>query len=53
MRYRGLFDPGEVTRLIEVDRTGAIEGSYTIFTLPSLELWCRSFLDSLAKRSIS
>jgi asparagine synthase (glutamine-hydrolysing) len=46
VRRRGFFDPVAVTRLIELDRRGAVDGSYTIFALMCLELWCRSFLDA-------
>lgn len=42
---RRFFDPGAVRRLIELDRSGAIDGSYTIFALICLELWCQRFLD--------
>ena len=45
LRRRGFFDPAAVAKLIEQDRRGTIDGSYTIFALLSLELWCRSFLD--------
>ncbi len=43
---RGFFDPRAVRALIEADRTGRIDGSYTIFALMSFELWCRSFVDA-------
>jgi asparagine synthase (glutamine-hydrolysing) len=42
---RGFFDPLAVRRLIELDRTGAIDASYTIFALMCFELWCRRFVD--------
>jgi asparagine synthase (glutamine-hydrolysing) len=42
---RGFFDPAAVRRLIELDRAGAIDGSYTIFALLCFELWCRRFVD--------
>jgi hypothetical protein len=29
----------------ELDRSGAIDGSYAVFALLSLELWCRMFID--------
>ena len=45
LRGRGLFDPAAVTRLREMDRTGAIDGSYTLFALMCLEIWCRRFVD--------
>jgi asparagine synthase (glutamine-hydrolysing) len=45
VRRRGFFDPAAVQRLIAADRSGAIDGSYTIFALMCFELWCRSFID--------
>lgn len=45
LRRRGIFDPTAVTTLIERDRRGLVDGSYTIFALLTLELWCREFLD--------
>jgi asparagine synthase (glutamine-hydrolysing) len=45
IRQRGFFDPGAVTRLIAADRAGRVDGSYTIFALLCLELWCRRFID--------
>ena len=46
VRRRGFFDPVAVTRLIERDRSGALDGSYTIYALMCLELWCRAYLDA-------
>lgn len=45
IKRRGFFDPIAVSRLIDMDRRGVIDGSYTIFALMSLEMWFRSFLD--------
>jgi asparagine synthase (glutamine-hydrolysing) len=45
IRRRGFFEPVAVAKLIDQDRRGMIDGSYTIFALLSFELWCRSFLD--------
>jgi asparagine synthase (glutamine-hydrolysing) len=45
VRRRGFFDPAAVRRLIEADRLGTIDGSYTIFALMCFELWCRRFVD--------
>ncbi len=42
---RGLFDPAAVRRLLELDRAGRVEGTYTIFALMCMELWCRLFVD--------
>jgi asparagine synthase (glutamine-hydrolysing) len=45
LRRRGFFDPLAVARLIELDRAGAVDASYTIFALMCFELWCRRFVD--------
>jgi asparagine synthase (glutamine-hydrolysing) len=42
---RGFFDPAAVRRLVELDRKGDIDGSYTIFALMCFELWARQFID--------
>lgn len=42
---RGLFDPKTVARLIELDRNGTVDASYTLFSLVCIELWCRIFVD--------
>jgi len=42
---RGLFDPGGVGRLVEMDRERRYDASYTIFSLMCIELWCRMFVD--------
>lgn len=43
---RGFFDAQQVQRLVEMDRRGAVDGSYTIFALMCFELWCRAVVDS-------
>ncbi len=48
LRSRGLFDPAAVARLRAADASGAADGSYTLFSLMCVELWCRRFLDSSA-----
>jgi asparagine synthase (glutamine-hydrolysing) len=45
LRNRGLFDPAPVRRLLELDRAGRVDGSYTLFGLMCMELWCRMFVD--------
>jgi len=45
VRRRGFFDPSRVRALIDDDRQGRIDGSYTIFALMCFELWCRRFID--------
>jgi len=48
VRRRGYFDPHAVRRLIEDDRAGVLDGSYTVFALMCFELWCRRFVDEAA-----
>jgi asparagine synthase (glutamine-hydrolysing) len=45
LRRRGFFDPSAVRSLIDDDRRGKVDGSYTIFGLMCFELWCRRFID--------
>ncbi|MHB8533838.1 MAG: asparagine synthase (glutamine-hydrolyzing) [Sulfuricaulis sp.] len=42
---RGLFDAVGIQELIDNDRNGRVDGTYTIFSLICIELWCRIFLD--------
>jgi asparagine synthase (glutamine-hydrolysing) len=48
---RGLFDPQGVHRMIALDREQKIDGSYTIFSLMCIELWCRMFIDQPTPRA--
>lgn len=43
---RGLFNFRGVQRLMEMDRTGRMDGTYTIFALVCIENWCRMFIDN-------
>jgi asparagine synthase (glutamine-hydrolysing) len=45
IRRRGLFDASAVRSLVERDRAGVVDGSYTVFALYTLERWCRMFVD--------
>lgn len=42
---RGIFEPKTVSRLIRDDLEGRIDGSYTIFSLLCIEIWCQLFID--------
>jgi asparagine synthase (glutamine-hydrolysing) len=42
---RGLFDSKMVNQIIEKDRKRQIDATYLIFSMMSIELWCREFLD--------
>lgn len=45
LKRRGLFDPAGVRKLLAADREGRVDGTYTIFSLVCVELWCRRFVD--------
>ncbi len=45
LRRRGLFDEHGVRALIDQDRLGLVDGSYTLFAMICVELWCQIFLD--------
>ena len=45
LRERGWFNPRTVRALIDLDRSGRIDASYTIFALLCIELWSRQFID--------
>lgn len=45
LNQRGIFDAKAVKSLVEADRSGRVDASYTIFGLVCLELWCRQFID--------
>ncbi|HSB96432.1 MAG TPA: asparagine synthase (glutamine-hydrolyzing), partial [Spongiibacteraceae bacterium] len=42
---RGLFDYRAIRRLIDIDRAGKGDATYTIFSLICIEIWARQFID--------
>ena len=52
LQKRQLFDPGQVDRLRKLDSQGRIDGSYVIFAIACIELWCRSFIDPTTPRKL-
>lgn len=42
---RGLFDPQGVRRLINLQRTNTVDGTYPLFAVMCVELWLRMFVD--------
>ncbi len=42
---RGLFDVTGVQHLLYLDKQGRVDGTYPLFALMCVELWCRIFLD--------
>jgi asparagine synthase (glutamine-hydrolysing) len=49
---RGLFSYGAVRQLIEDDRAGKVDGSYIIFSLLCIEIWCQLFVDRVSYKQI-
>lgn len=45
IRSRGLFNAVAVRSLIDADRNGRVDASYSILSLVCIELWCRQFID--------
>jgi asparagine synthase (glutamine-hydrolysing) len=48
IKRRGLFDHKAVTRLLDWDKAGRVDGSYTIFSMLCIELWATMFVDARA-----
>lgn len=45
VRSRGLFDYKNIENLIKQNTANKVDGSYTIFSMLCIELWCRLFID--------
>jgi asparagine synthase (glutamine-hydrolysing) len=43
---RGIFDPAAVAALLEADRLGRVDASYTLLSAMCIEIWCRRFVDT-------
>ncbi len=52
LKERGLFDPKGVQNFMKADQDGHIDGTYTIFSMVCIELWCRIFLDARQNRFV-
>jgi asparagine synthase (glutamine-hydrolysing) len=52
LRQRGIFSPEAVNRLIEDNINGRVDGSYTIFSILCIEIWCQLFIDGTSYQSI-
>lgn len=46
IKNRGIFDARMVRKLITDTENGKIDGSYTIFSILCIEIWCKKFLKS-------
>jgi asparagine synthase (glutamine-hydrolysing) len=53
VRERGLLDPDEVTRLIKANDAGHEDNALRIWTLLTLELWFRNFIDAESRARTS
>lgn len=49
---RGIFSHEAVAKLIEDDKNGRVDGSYIIFSLLCIEIWCQLFIDGIAYQKI-
>ena len=45
LKTRGLFDAGAVQGLIKLNDKGAVDASYTLFSILCIEIWCEKFID--------
>ena len=45
LRDRGIFDADNARAIIDADRAGRVDASYTVFAMLCIEIWCRIFLD--------
>jgi asparagine synthase (glutamine-hydrolysing) len=50
IRARDIFNVAGVRRLMAMDKAGEVDGTYTIFSLMCIEIWCRLFLDGGSRR---
>jgi asparagine synthase (glutamine-hydrolysing) len=48
LKRRGIFDSSAVSKLIQWDKEGRVDGSYTIFSILCIELWAKIFVDNRA-----
>jgi asparagine synthase (glutamine-hydrolysing) len=53
VRERGLFDPGEVQRLVQANDAGTEDNAMRIWTLLTLELWQQTFFDQATPASLT
>jgi asparagine synthase (glutamine-hydrolysing) len=48
LKRRGIFDAGAVNKLLDWDKSGRVDGAYTIFSVLCIELWANIFIDGRA-----
>ncbi len=44
LKKNGLFDPAAVRHLMELDRLGVVDATYTLFALICIQLWIKIFI---------
>jgi asparagine synthase (glutamine-hydrolysing) len=47
IKARGIFNPEAVWNLIDQNKTGKIDASYSIWALLAIESWCMQFVDGI------
>jgi asparagine synthase (glutamine-hydrolysing) len=53
LKERGIFNPEKVWELINDNKTGKIDASYTVWSLMAIESWMEQFVDSTSVKSDS
>ncbi len=46
LKKRGIFNPSAVQDLLRKNDSGEIDGAYSLLPILTIELWCRTYLDS-------
>ena len=46
LKVRGLFEAKEVHKLIDRNKKGEIDATYTLFSIACIEIWCEKFLST-------
>ncbi len=52
LRKNGLFDPASVGHLMNLDRQGLVDATYTIFALICIQLWIKIFAERKGFRNV-
>ena len=47
VQRRGLFDTNAVSRLINANLDGAVDATYTLFSMACIEIWCQYYVDGI------
>jgi asparagine synthase (glutamine-hydrolysing) len=53
LEKRGIFDADKVWQLIEDNKSGKIDASYSIWALLAIESWCMQFIDDLELNNVN